>query len=277
VEAVGGLLFTRPPAASAPVAPAHHDTRLQVQVEAVAVLAGGTAAVVVRDLRGGATAVLHDEREFTAASLFKLPILVEVLKQARLGRLDLDAPLEIVQRHWTSGSGVLQARVGDRLPARELLKLMIGESDNIASLVLLDAVGVDQVNATLEAMGLQSTRLRDREQDPSGHHVTSARDMATLLEVIAAGELIDAQTSEEALRLLEMRQANAWLTDELPWWVKLAHKWGDLLPRARHDAGIIFAPDKTYVAVVLTEGGSPEAAQRVIANVSRTMFEHLSQ
>lgn len=276
VEMVGGMLFTRPSAASVAMAPAHHDARLQAQVEAVAELAGGTTAVVVRDLRGGATAGLNEERVFTAASLFKLPILVEVLKQARLARLDLDEPLEVEQRHWASGSGVLQARVGDRLPARELLELMIGESDNIASLVLLDAVGVEQVNATLDAMGLQSTRLRDREQDPNGQHETSARDMAMLLETIAAGELIDAQTSEEALRLLEVRQANAWLTEELPWWVALAHKWGDLLPQARHDAGIIFAPDTAYIAVVLTEGGSPDAAQRVIANVSRAAYEYLS-
>jgi beta-lactamase class A len=273
-EAVRGLVFTRP-AVTGYIAPSERvDTPLQARVVAAASLPGGTVGVVVRDLDGGLTATLNGDRSFPAASLFKLPILVEVLKQERLKRLNFDDRLEILRSQWTDGSGVLQARVGDRLPVRELLRLMVQESDNIAALVLLDAVGVENVNATMESMGLHATRLRDRRHSNTAPHTTSARDMARLLETIATGRLIDLETSETALNLLARQQSNAWLTDGLPWWVKLAHKWGDL-PGARHDAGIVYAPSSTYLAVVLTEGGAPRAAQQVIAATSRAAFEYL--
>src|SRR2546429_290079 len=93
-------------------------------------------------VRGGAPARVDGERAFPAASLFKLPILVEVLAEEDAGQLDPESQLQIRPEDWTDGSGVLQARVGDRLTVRELTRLMIQESDNIAALVLLDAVGV---------------------------------------------------------------------------------------------------------------------------------------
>lgn len=274
VDAVRGLTFARPGVASQPVPAARADPGLQARIQTSAALAGGTVGVVVRDLQTGALAEINANRVFRSASLFKLPIMVEVLKQQRLKRISLDDELEIEPDQWTDGSGVLQARVGERLQVRELLRLMIQESDNIAALVLLDAVGAANVNATMDAMGLRDTRVRDRRTDPNLAHVTTARDMARLLETIATGRLIDAETSEEALKLLELKQANAWLGEGLPWWVKLAHKWGDL-PGARHDAGIVYTPRTTYVAVVLTEGGRPEGAQRVIAEASRAAYEYL--
>ena len=72
------------------------------------------------DLEGGGEASRDADRPFPAASLFKLPILVEVLAQQEVHRLDPDQLLEIRAEDWTDGSGVLQARVGDRLTVREL-------------------------------------------------------------------------------------------------------------------------------------------------------------
>lgn len=273
LDAIRGLGFARPQPTGAIAAP-KPDPALQRRIEAVAAEYPGDVSVVVRDLSGGSVASLEADRQLPAASLFKLPIMVEVLKQQRLKRLAPDQLLEIRQEHWTDGSGVLQARIGESLPVSELLRLMVEESDNIAALVLLDAVGVENVNATMQAMGLRQTRLRDRMAGEGGLHLTSAADMAKLLEEIAAGRLIDAQTSEQALRLLELKQANTWLGEELPWWVKVAHKWGSL-PSARHDAGIVYSPRKTYVLVVLTQGGKGEEAQSVIARTSRAVFEQI--
>ena len=69
-----------------------------------------------------------------------------------------------------------------------------------------------------------------------GEHITSAADMARLFFLLAEGRAVDARVSEEALRTLELRQAHTWLAESLPWWVKVAHKWGDL-PDARNDVG----------------------------------------
>jgi beta-lactamase class A len=274
-DAVRGVTFSRPAAASRTVTSSvHADPALQARVEAAAALARGHIGAYVVDLEGGGAASLDPDSQFPAASLFKLPILVEVLAEIQRHELDPDRLLEVRQEDWTDGSGVLQARVGDHLSVRDLQRLMIQDSDNIAALMLLNAVGVDDVNATLERLGLRGTRVVDRRRGDQGENVTTARDMATLLSTIASGQLIDAETSEAALRLLELKQATTWLAGELPWWVKVAHKWGDL-PEARHDAGIIFSPRGTLVAVVLTSGAQPDDAEHAIAQTARAAYDYL--
>jgi beta-lactamase class A len=226
-------------------------------------------ASLVYDLDSGAQASLNADQPFPSASLFKLPILAESVRQD----LDPDTRLEIRPEDWTDGSGVLQARVGERLSVAELQRLMIQDSDNIAALVLLDAVGIDNVNASLARLGLSGTHLVDHRHGESGEHVTTAADTARLLELMATGQLENPAASERALRLLELPQANAWLAEDLPWWLspRLAHKWGDL-PDARNDAGVVFSVRGSFVAVVLTAEMPPEMARGVIARTAKAAF-----
>ena len=271
-------MFTRPRLAqdqalraAAPVM----DPGLQRAVEEGAAGGSGVISVYVWDLTSGASAALAADRSLPAASLVKVPVLVEVLRQERLGRLDPNELLTIQPEHWTDGSGVLQAQVGRRYSVAQLTDLMIGQSDNIAARVLMDRVGVDNVNQTLAALGLTATHLQPlSNRGDSASHVTSAHDMASLFGLIASGGLVDPTTSEQALHMLEVQQANAWLADDLPWWVKLAHKWGDL-PNARHDAGVVYTPRGRYVIAVLTENKPADEAAAAIARVSRAAFDRL--
>ncbi len=274
LEAVGGIGFSRPAVSEAPLPPPRADTDLQARLESAGAISSGHLAVTVLDLEGGAMAALDGDRAMPAASLFKLPILIEVLAQQHVRRLDPDRLVEVRPEDWTDGSGLLQARVGERFSVRDLTRLMIQESDNIAALVLLSAVGSDNVNSTLDRLGLSGTRVVDRRRGEVGEHVTTARDSAKLLSLIAAGQFIDADVSEQALRLLELKQANTWLAEDLPWWVKVAHKWGDL-PEARHDAGVVFTPRGAFVAAILTEGVPPDEARRAIARIARAAYDYL--
>jgi beta-lactamase class A len=274
-ELVSGLTFARPPAATLSAAAPHADAELQRRLDAVAGSLGrGRLSSVVVDLDTGASASVDADRAWPAASLFKLPILVEVLDEADAGRLDAEQRLEIRSEDWTDGSGVLQARVGERMSVRELTRLMIQESDNIAALVLLDAVGASSVNATAQRLGLRATRLVDHRAGQAGDHTTSAADMARLLLLLAAGQAVNPHVSEEALRLLELKQTFSWLGEDLPFWVKIAHKWGDL-PDARNDAGLVFTPRGNYVAVVLTQDAPPEDSATAIGRASRATYDYL--
>ncbi len=274
-DLVAGVLFVRPPVASVTSPPLHADATLQTRLQGVgAALSRGRMGAVVVDVQTGASASIDAARSFPAASLFKLPVLIEILAEEDRGQLDAERQLEIRSADWTDGSGVLQARVGDRLTVRELTRLMIQESDNIAALVLLDTVGVASTNATAEQLGLHATRLVDHRAGDTGEHTTSPADMAQLLVGLASGQVINQHVSEGALALLELKQTVSWLGDGLPFWVKVAHKWGDL-PEARNDAGVVFTPRGSYVVVVLTEGGLPEEAAGVIARTSRVGYEYL--
>jgi beta-lactamase class A len=251
------------------------NVALQNRLETVAGTFGeGRLAAEAIDLQTGARASVDAERAYPAASLFKLPILLQVLDEEDNGRLDPNQQLEIRPEDWTDGSGVLQARIGDRLSISELTQLMIQQSDNIAALVLLDVVGVPNANAMAQRLGLENTHIVDHRAGEPGDHTTSAADMALLLREIATGEAVNQQVSERALSLLELRQNVNWLTDDLPFWVKLAHKWGDL-PDARHDAGIVFTPRGSFVLAVLTEDGAPDEAAAAIARAARVTYEYL--
>jgi beta-lactamase class A len=274
-DLLSGLTFVRPPAASVSPPQTRTDPELQRRLDGVrAGLSRGSMSAAVVDLRSGASATVDAERVYPAASLFKLPILIEVLAQQEAGRLAAEQLLQIRQDDWTDGSGVLQARVGDRLTVRELTRLMIQESDNIAALVLLNAVGAANVNATIERLGLHATRVVDHRAGDDAEHATSAADMSRLLVMLAAGQAIDQQVSENTLAVLELKQHVGWLGEGLPFWVKVAHKWGDL-PEARNDAGVIFSPRASYAVAVLTENALPDEAASAITGVSHAAYDYL--
>src|SRR2546430_15955314 len=123
---------------------------------------------------------------------------------------------------------------------------MVQQSDNIAALVLIDATTVRAINATAEQLELHATRVVDHRAGDTAEHTTSAADMARLLMLLATGQAINQHVSEAALSVLELKQSVSWLSDELPFWVKIAHKWGDL-PQARNDVGVVFSPRGSYV------------------------------
>jgi beta-lactamase class A len=276
IELASGLTFARPPAAGLAPPSLHADPVLQSRLDTLKTsVEAGSLGLAVVDLQSGATAGVDAARAYPAASLFKVPILLEVLTEEEAGRLDAQRPVEITPDDWTDGSGVLQARVGDRLPVRELAQLMIQDSDNIAALVLLDVVGVGNVNSLAERLGMPATHLVDHRAGEEGDHTTSAADMAHLLVGLATGQLVSAHVAEQALSLLELKQSVTWLGDDLPFWVKIAHKWGDL-PYARHDAGIVYTPRGSYAIAVLTENSPADDSARAIARASRLTYDYLA-
>ncbi len=268
--------FVPPPILSGPF----HDLALQGVLEQN-LPAAGTVGLYVKHLSTGASASVNGDRVMPAASLYKLPIMTEVIRQVRLQRLSLDQQMTVNRAHWVPGSGVLQARVGESLPVRELLQLLIQQSDNIAAMMLLDLTGLNNVNLTMQGMGLRQTRLLDYRtpgvlSTPIGPYQTTAGDMGLLMDTIAGGKLVDPTGSEEALKLLEAKQASELLADGLPWWAKVAHKWGEI-PGARHEAGIVFTPRGQYVVIVMTENLDPNGSGGYITDVSRAIFAYFEK
>ncbi|MBV9578114.1 MAG: serine hydrolase [Chloroflexi bacterium] len=275
-EIASGVFFRRPAVVDIPPPPpSYPEVDLQSRLQPVASsLSRGELSMAAIDLQSGATASVDSEHVFPAASLFKLPILMAVLDQEDSGELDPNRMLEIEPDDWTDGSGVLQARVGDRLSVHDLTQLMIQDSDNIAALVLLDVVGTSGANAIAEQLGMPATHVVDHRAGEAGDHTTSAEDMAHLLFELATGEAVNQQVSEQALSLLEAKQSVSWLGDDLPFWVKVAHKWGDL-PGVRHDAGVVFTPRGNFVLAVLTQDASPDEVAALIARASKVTYDYL--
>lgn len=229
---------------------------------------GGRIAVVATDLVGGRRLSIARDEVFTSASLIKLPVMVTVLQQADAGTLPLSRRLTVRGAERVGGAGVLAelADVPD-ISVRDLLTLMIIISDNMATNVLIDAVGMDAVNAGIAAAGLLHTQLRRTLMNTSAasrglENRTSAADMARLLEQIATGHgLFDAVESyRHALAVLGRQQVNDLLPRYLPAEASLAHKTGTL-DGIRHDAGIVSVDGRPVLVIaVLTQGFQERAA-----------------
>lgn len=262
----------RASASSAPPwAPPHPDPFLEDAIKAVPT-PRGTVGVAVHHLSTGQGAGVDADFVAPPASLFKLGMMVAVMRDLDAGRLTLNQSFEIVDADWAPGAGVLQDRVGDAVTVGDALRLMIGISDNVAAFVLLRAVGVNRLNAVTASLGMARTRfyVDDRPDE------TSAGDVATILARIATGEAAGPASTEAMLALLAQRQPAAWIREALGDRVPIAHKSGQL-PGVRNDAAVVPSPSGPYVIAVLTHNLADDTAgERFIGTIARTVDQYFA-
>ncbi len=127
---------------------------LQAAVAAAATRLGGTAGVAARNLASGAGVQLNADEAFPLASVFKIPVMVEVMRQADAGALRLDERLTLRESDKSPGSTLIHCQEGLAPTVRDLLYLMITLSDNTATDMLWRRVGVESVNRTMRDLGL---------------------------------------------------------------------------------------------------------------------------
>lgn len=223
-----------------------------------------------------------------SASMIKLIILADLFEQANQGIVSLDDTLELTEDDIVAGSGVLQgAAIGSTYTLRELAFYMITESDNIAANMLIDTLGMDNINAEAANLGLTQTSLQRRMMDTDAQaagleNYMSSNDAATILQMIASGTLVNAEYSEIAADMLKQQTVDSGLasgvinaggTDAV-----VAHKTGELV-NVEHDGGIIYLPsaDNSYVLVVMTEGIGNGDAMSLIQAISSLAYESASE
>jgi beta-lactamase class A len=209
-----------------------------------------------------------------AASTIKVPILTAALSDVASGRLGLDQHVPLPAQR-AGGSGVLQAlpAVQD-LTVADVLTLMIIVSDNAATNLIIELVGMERINSFCEQAGLGATVLRRAMMDLDSRsrgieNTTSALDQATLLAALAWGDLLGDELREFAMTVLRQQQFNEALPALLPDDAVCAHKTGEI-PGVRHDAGILTAPggQEAVVAVLVSGLAGPHDQRDALASIS---------
>ena len=230
----------------------------------------GEVALHVTDRAGTALLSLNADRPFPAASTIKVPLLVLALEWAQGGRLDLAERVPLTVQDQVPGAGVLhELGPGLALSWLDVLTLMIIVSDNTATNLVIGRLGVETVNAWLEARGLAHTRLigplqlpphlQNEAQRRGERNRTSARDQATLLRRLADGELLDEAHTAQALDILGRQQLRDLIGRGVPQTAPgellypVASKSGELRG-VHHDVGLLGTPRPLIVAL-LSEGG----------------------
>lgn len=240
----------------------------------------GRVAITLKDLRTGRRWDYHPDDLFPSASLIKVPVLVATFYKIREGKLSLDERMTVSRRNRVGGSGTLKWRNdGSKLTVRELLIHMIAESDNTATKMILDRLGMGYVQQQFPRMGLLYTGIYEEGMSIKGGRVmhenyTTAREMTMLLEKIYKGEMVDRESSALMMEILKHPKPKASrLAKGLPRGWEIAHKTG-LLRQACHDAAVFITPDGAYAMTVLTgQNRSYSTAKDFITKLGKVTFK----
>lgn len=264
------------PSPSASPAPAVDRAAVEAAVVRSAREFPGRAAIAWRLLDGGPQVTVGADEVFESASLVKLPVLVELYRRASTGELDLEEELEFTEEFRVGGSGRLKDQpAGTRWRLAELARLMIVESDNGATDMLLHRLGASSIEKSMASLGLEDTAVRRRifdfaAIDQGRDNLTSAADTARLLAGIGTGEL---PGSEAMRKVLLGQQRRDMIPAGLPPGTPVAHKTGELTG-VLHDAGIVSGPRGEYVLVLLGQDfADRDEAVRAWASASRRIWE----
>lgn len=251
-----------------------------------------TVGVAFYDLNDGSLLGIDDEKEFHAASTMKVPVMMEVFRQASEGHFSMDDRILIKNdfvsiadgsRYSISASSdsepSLYKKVGQTETARNLVHLMITMSSNLATNILIEKVGAKNVMKLTRSIGARHIRVLRGVEDSKAYergmnNMTTARDLMILLRHIAERRAVSPESSDEMIRIMLDQKFNEGIPARLPSNVKVAHKTGSIT-KISHDAAIVYPSGrKPYVLVILVRGIVEERhSHKLIADISRLIYE----
>jgi beta-lactamase class A len=246
----------------------------------------GVMGVYLLDLATGNTLALNADESFPTASTIKIAILAELFHQAQQGKLNLNDSYTLQSSDLVPGSGIAGSLTPGvtRLTLRDVAALMISVSDNSMTNVIINRVGMENVNALLESLGLTHTRLRRKMMDVKAaaegrENVSTPREVALLLEALYKGKVLNKQFTEDFFNLLSVHK-ESYVPRNLPEDLRIANKPGEL-EGVRNDCGIVFTGKRPYAICVMTtyvrhEREAGDAIARISA-AAWTMFDRLDR
>ncbi len=259
----------------------------------VAQVPGAIVGVSYRDLQTGDSLDVNAADSFHAASTMKVPVMIELFRQAQRGWIRLDQPLLLVNQFGSIVDGspfsvdaaddsdsLMYTKVGQRVPVRELLERMIVRSSNLATNALIAVVGAERANATAHDLGAARIKVLRGVEDQKAFDAglsnsTTSGDLAALMRAIEENRAASAQSCAEMRAVLLRQEFNDGIPAGVPPGTPVAHKTGQITA-VLHDAAIVYPRGrKPYVLVVLTRAIPDEAVARaLIQDISRLVYAH---
>jgi beta-lactamase class A len=260
--------------------------KLQQEIDAVDQNLDGVMALAVKDLTSGETFFIHGDEIMPQASSIKITVLANLFLQAQQGKLKLTEEYTVHKEDLVDGSDIMLGLTPDvtRLTLRDLATMMVAVSDNSATNVLIRRVGMENVNAMLDSLGLHSTRLRRQMMDLKAasegrENVSTPREMMTLLEKIYSGKLLNKEMTADFIKVLSTHKESS-LLQGLPDDAVAANKPGEL-EAVRNDSGIILMKNRPYILCVMTTYLKDEkdgsAAIRKISALAYSYFDRMAR
>ncbi|MGM9923213.1 MAG: serine hydrolase [Bacillus sp. (in: firmicutes)] len=222
-----------------------------------------------------------EETVHSAASTIKVPLLIEAFRRHEAGLLELEKMIAIGEQDIVGGAGVLQALSLRSATVKDLLTLMVIVSDNTATNLVIDLIGLEEIKTGYNTLGLYATSIHRRMMDFASlqrgyDNVISAKDLHRSLRLINESGLLSEASREAMLEMLGKQQ----FRDKLPYEMNeeslwIGNKTGEL-PGIEHDCGIItYEGNTVYAALLCSELDNQQDGQQLIRYVGRLISEYM--
>jgi beta-lactamase class A len=245
----------------------------------------GVMGVAVLDLNSGQKLLIRPDEVFPQASSIKIAVLAELYHQAQESARGVRGKATLKDRYVVRAADIVpdSSILGGLTPEvssltnRDLATIMVAVSDNSATNVLIDRVGMDNVVRLTESLGLTHTQLRRKMMDLQAaaqgrENISTPREMMELLEQLYRGKVIAPPLLDDFFNVLATNK-NSWIPRDLPEDLKIANKPGEL-EGVRNDSGIVFLKNRPYVICVMTTYLATErAGEEAITRISRLTFD----
>jgi beta-lactamase class A len=247
-------------------------------------------AVAFRTLDGKTEWLFHADESFHAASTVKIPVMIELFHQVKEGWLRLDDTKGVYNLFISRADGSiyrldpaddpekeLYKAESERRTLRQLCELMITQSSNLATNLLIQKLGINNIRATVHALGADGMNVLRGVEDKKAYeqglnNTTTARALEVLLTAIAEGKAVDPDSCRQMIEILERQHFNEGIPAGLPAGTRVAHKTGEITG-IHHDAAIVFAP-RPFVLVILVRGLEEEKdSAALMADITRLLYQ----
>jgi beta-lactamase class A len=234
------------------------------------------------------------DRYFHAASTMKLAVLLGVFREIEIGELTLEAPVHVRNRFTSivnqqpfmldlgrDADPDVYGHLGKTLSVRELAYWMITKSSNLATNLLVDVIGVPNIQQALDELEIDGVKVLRGVEDQAAfeaglNNEVSANGLMKMLRLIADGKAYSPQACEEMLKILLDQQYKSGIPAGLPKAARVAHKTGNI-STVHHDAGIVYLDGrKPYVLVILTQFPAETGRGTAVAELSRDIYTTLA-
>jgi beta-lactamase class A len=257
--------------------------KLETQVQETDKNLDGVMGVAILDISSGQTLLWHADEVFAQASSIKIAVLAELYRQAAQGKLKLTELYAVRKSDMVQDGDIYNGLTPGltQVTLRDLATMMIAVSDNSATNVLIDRVGMENVNGTLRGLGLKNTLLRRKMMDIKAasegrENISTPREMMVFLQALYAGKLFDGELKDDFFRMLATHKQSP-MRRVVPEEIVSADKPGEL-EAIRNDSGIVFAENRPFVICVMTGYLLHEAdGEAAIARITRAAYNYFDR
>jgi beta-lactamase class A len=267
-------------------------SKLESSIKQIDANLDGVLGVAIEDLNTGQKFLLRADSIFPQASTIKIAVLAELYQQVQQSARGTPGKAKLTDLYTMRTADLVPDSdiMGGLTPGvtqitnRDLATMMVAVSDNSATNVLIDRLGMENVNALLDSLGLDNTRLRRKMMDVKAaaegrENISTPQEMLMLLENIYQGKVLDKGMSADFFKMLSTHK-NSFIPRDLPGDLQIANKPGEL-EAVRNDSGIVFLKNRPYVICVMTtyldrERDGEEAIAKISAAAYR-LFDRLAR